>query len=396
MIEKTLQEKNDEGKPAEKSGAGCARVFAHGLGYGVTAFVGLIVGSFMMALIIAAVSGVGVTDILKGDITGGNGQNNISITARQKSAEAAVAVAQKVEPSVVNIRTTSVLSDQFHQNLEGTSLGSGVIFRADGYIITNNHVVEGAKEIIVTVGNDDLTATLVGGDAETDIAVIKVDKKNLHVAELGTSKSLVVGEMAVAIGSPFGFEHTVTTGIISGLNRTVQPDTATGQTYTNLIQTDAAINPGNSGGALANGVGKVVGINTLIYSQSGGSEGLGFAIPIETAKAVANQIIAGNKVTHPYIGVVGQDMTQALATQMGLTVKTGAIIQDVVAGSPAEKAGIQKSDVIVKFNGEDIKTMSDLVAAIRIKSVGDEVPFSYYRGAELKEGKITLADKPKE
>lgn len=376
-----------------KKGNSWAKAIIHGFGYWLTAVTGLLVGSLLMLLVVSAISGTGVINVLRGNV----GSNSKTVVTT-KTTDSAVSVVEKLGPSVVNIRTKSVMNDAYHTNLEGSSLGSGVIFRADGYIITNNHVVSGAKEIIVTIGKDDLPATLVGGDAETDIAVIKVDKKGLAAAEIGSSKDLKVGELAVAIGSPLGFEHSVTTGVISGMNRTVQdqPAQGAGVTYTNLIQTDAAINPGNSGGALADKTGRVIGINSLIYSQSGGSEGLGFAIPIETAKSVASQIIDKGVVTHPYIGIVGQTVDEAMAASMTLPVKQGAIISEVVAGSPADKVGLKKGDIIVKFNGDTIKSMVDLVSAIRAKSVGDKVDFSYYRDKDLKNATITLGDKPKQ
>ncbi|MFH1737064.1 MAG: trypsin-like peptidase domain-containing protein, partial [Actinomycetota bacterium] len=319
----------------------------------------------------------------------------ITIKPHAQNMDEVVAVAKKVTPSVVNISANTTMSDQFHNNVPAESLGSGVIFNADGYIITNNHVVEGAKEIVVTIGNDDMTAQLVGGDQETDIAVIKVDKKNLPAAEFGSSKGLKVGQLAVAVGSPYGFEHSVTSGVVSGLNRTVTDEQSGGQTYTNLIQTDASINPGNSGGALADDLGKVIGINTLIYSPSGASAGLGFAIPIETAKSVANQIIEKGTVTHPYIGIRGQTVDEELTAQYSLPVDKGAIIVEVVKDGPADKAGLLKDDIIVTFNGEKVEDMPGLVAAIRNRDIGTQVKIGYYRGKDLKEAEITLADKPK-
>lgn len=379
--------------PAKSSGNGCVRVFLHGLGYGTTALVGLIVGGFLMLAIISAVSGTGMIDLMKGNV--GAAKPVTTITSTGSTNDRTVAVVKKLEPSVVNVRTTSVINDAFHNSVQGEAEGSGVIYRSDGYILTNNHVIEGAKQITVTIGTDDVSATVVGADPETDIAVLRVDKSNLTAAELGSSKSLQVGEQAIAIGSPFGFEHTVTTGVVSGLNRTIQPDTTSGSTYTGLIQTDAAINPGNSGGALANGKGQVVGINSIIYSQSGGSEGVGFAIPIETAKLVADQIIGTGNVTHPYIGIVGQTVDETMAKANSLPVNTGAIIQSVVSGSPADKAGLKKADIIVKIDGTTVKSMPDVVSAIRSHKVGDTLTVSYYRGKDQKETKITLADKPK-
>jgi S1-C subfamily serine protease len=383
-------------KTEPTSSAGCGRALLFGLGYGATALVGLLVGGLLMLLAMAAVAGVSPVDILRGDAGAGTRIGDVTINAKSTTSDQVVAVVNKLGPSVVSIRTTAVMNDQYHSNLKGEAQGSGVIFREDGYILTNNHVIDGAKEISVTVGKEELAATVIGGDAETDIAVIKVDKKGLPAAELGSAKSLKVGELAVAIGSPFGFQHTVTTGVVSGLNRTFQTDSQTGQgqTYSNLIQTDAAINPGNSGGALADGKGRVIGINTVIYSQSGGSEGVGFAITIDTAKSVANQIINNGSVTHPYIGIVGQTVDKELAAQLALPVNSGAIVQEVVADGPAATAGLKKNDVIVKFNGETIQSMEDLVGAIRSKSVGDKITVVYYRDKDQKEASLTLADKP--
>jgi S1-C subfamily serine protease len=373
---------------------GCMRALLHGLGYSATALAGLIFGGLLMLVLVASVSGVGIVNLLQGNISSGKA-GAIAANPKSSSSDQTVAVVKKLEPSIVNVRTTSVISDAFHNSVQGQAEGSGVVYRSDGYILTNNHVIDGATQITVTIGTEDVTATVVGADAETDIAVLKVNKTGLTAAELGSSKTLQVGEMAVAIGSPFGFEHTVTTGVISGLNRTIQPDATQGTTYTGLIQTDAAINPGNSGGALANGKGQVVGINSIIYSQSGGSEGVGFAIPIETAKLVADQIINKGNVTHPYIGIVGQTVDDTLAKQNKLPVTAGAIIQSVVAGSPADKAGLKKADILVKIDGETIKAMPDVVSVIRGHAVGDKLTVSYYRGKVLKETTITLADKPK-
>lgn len=396
-----MEQNNDKNSMTgvEKRGTGgIARILLHGFGYGATAFVGLMVGGLMMLLIIAAVAGASPFSLFSGDL-GSDVNNKVLINAKSISSDQVVAVVKKMGPSVVNIKTKTTINNAFHSNLQGEALGSGVIFREDGYILTNNHVVEGATEIVVTIGKEDLPAKLIGGDAETDIAVVKVDKKGLPAAELGSSKTLKVGEMAVAIGSPFGFQSTVTTGVVSGLNRTFQTDASSGQgpgqTYSNLIQTDAAINPGNSGGALADGKGRVIGINSVIYSQSGGSEGVGFAIPIETAQSVANQIINKGTVTHPYIGIVGQNVDSSIASTLGLPVNYGAVVQSVVPGSPADTAGLQKNDTIVKFDGQTIQSMEDLVSAIRSNDIGAKVTVSYYRDKTLKETTLTIADKPK-
>jgi S1-C subfamily serine protease len=359
-----------------------------------SAVIGIFFGGLVMLLLISAVTGTSPGSLLKGAL-GSNANRQINILTEEQRADVVVAVGKKVQPSIVNVRTTEVISDLFHQNQETKGEGSGVIYKEDGYIITNNHVVENAKDIFVTIGDEDLKGTVVGGDKVTDIAVIKIDKKGLQAAELGDSGKLQVGELAVAIGSPFGFEHSVTTGVISALHRNISTNDGQGQTYTNLIQTDAAINPGNSGGALANKEGKVVGINSLIFSPSGASAGLGFSIPIETAKNVADQLIEKGSVSHPYMGVLGQTVDKDIAKQLNLDVQEGAILQEVVAGGPADQAGLKRKDIIVKFDGQQITTMDDLVAAILAKQVGDKVTVEYIRDKETKTATVTLSEKPK-
>lgn len=366
-----------------------------GLGYVFSSLVGLLIGGLIMLLVISAVAGVSPGDLLTGSIKGKlSATQKVTIIPRKLPTDVVAAIAKKVEPSVVNVRTTEVVTDLFHEGREVKGVGSGVIFREDGYIITNDHVVEGATDIFVTIGNEDVKGQVVAGDRETDVAVIKVPRTGLPAAELGSSKNLDVGNLAVAIGSPFGFEHTVTSGIISALHRTITTDDQPPQTYTNLIQTDAAINPGNSGGALANEKGQVIGINTLIFSPSGASAGLGFAVPIETAKDVANQLIEKGRARHPYMGITGQDLTEDMARRLKLPVKEGAIIQSVASGSPADKAGLKKGDVIVAFEGQPIKNMNELIAAIRAKNIGDTVSVEYVRDSKRDKATLILAEKP--
>jgi S1-C subfamily serine protease len=269
------------------------------------AFVSALIGGIIATFLVPTMLGMNLLTLFKG---GAKPVTTERVVYRGDSAaslptDTVIEVAKKVQPSVVNIRTKSVMSDLFHENLWVSGQGSGVIFRNDGYIITNNHVVEGANEIWVTIGTDeDIKGTVVGTDPETDLAVVKVDRKDLRSADLGSVRDLQVGEPAIAIVSPFGFERTITAGIISALNRTVTLPASSGnsnKTYTGLIQTDAAINPGNSGGALCDAEGRVIGINALIYSQTGGYEGIGFAIPIDKARSVANQLIEKGKATRP-------------------------------------------------------------------------------------------------
>jgi putative serine protease PepD len=268
--------------------------------------------------------------------------------------------------------------------------GSGVIIRADGYILTNNHVVDGADRIVVTVGLEDKVATLVGTDPSTDLAVIKIEGNGYPAVEAGSSKDLQVGQFVMAVGSPFGLEKTVTSGIISALQRSEQAQGQTANditTYTNLIQTDAAINPGNSGGALVDEHGRLVGLNSLIQSPSGGvgaaqSAGIGFAIPVDFAIDIANQLIASGKATHAYVGVSTETVDEGLAAQFGLPMKSGALVRFVAPGAPAEAAGIKRGDVIVKIGTMRVTGVADVFAAIREHKVGETVPFEVIRNGQ--------------
>jgi serine protease Do len=308
------------------------------------------------------------------------------------------AVAKKLQPSVVNIKTKQT-QNYMYKKIAVASSGSGVIYSSDGYILTNNHVVAGAFEIIVTIGTEELEAKLVAADEETDLAVIKVDKNGLQPAEFGQTKDINVGDLAVAIGSPFGLEHTVTSGIISAMNRTVSiPDEQTGMqvTLVNMIQTDASINPGNSGGALSDSQGRVIGINTLIASSSGSSDGVGFAIPSEIVQRVAGQLLDGGKASHPYIGITGHDVKDVFAGESKLAVNYGAQVVDVISSGPAEKAGLKQQDIIVAIDGQQVNDMNDLIAAIRMKQVGETAKITIYRGTKKKTVDLTLAEKPKQ
>jgi S1-C subfamily serine protease len=307
------------------------------------------------------------------------------------------AVAQKLQPSIVNIKTTQSQNYMFHDTTALAGTGSGVIYNKDGYILTNNHVIDGAVDIIVTIGKQEVKAKLIAKDPETDLAIIKVDKAGLVPAEFGSASDVQVGDLAVAIGSPFGLEHTVTSGIISAKNRTVSmPNEATRgvTTYVNLIQTDASINPGNSGGALSNADGKVIGINSLIASSTGSSDGVGFAIPSELAQKVADQLIGGGKASHAYIGVTGHDVSDIFAGGNKAAVGYGAQVVDVVAGSPADKAGLKQDDIIIAADGQQVNNMDDLISAIRTKNVGDTLNVVYFRGKAKRSAGLVLAEKP--
>lgn len=324
------------------------------------------------------------------------------IILNSKDSNPVVAIAQKARPAVVSIRVEKITyePDFFAPFFETRRLirgvGSGVVFRSDGYILTNNHVVSGATNIWVTFYNGDVVkGKVIGRDAESDIAVVKVEKANIERAEIGTSKGLKVGELVVAIGSPFGFDYTVTSGVISALNRTVTADSEEGRTITfvNLIQTDAAINPGNSGGALLNSRGQVVGINTLIYSRSEGYQGIGFAIPIDMALDVAEQLIARKKVQHPFLGINGVSVTPEVAQEKGLEVNKGALVWSVLPGTPAEKAGLKHGDIVITFNEKEITSMDDLIAETRRHKVGEKVKLGVLREGKEITIEVVLGEK---
>jgi serine protease Do len=248
------------------------------------------------------------------------------------------------------------------------SLGSGVIVSEDGYILTNNHVIDGADKLTVILGNNKkYSAKTVGTDPQSDVGVIKIKAKNLPTIHLGNSDNVKVGQWVIAIGNPFQLMHTVTAGIISAKGRS-----AVGLAdYEDFFQTDASINPGNSGGALADLNGDVIGINTAITSPSGGNVGIGFAIPINMAKSVMKSLIAHGKVTRGYLGLLPQDIDENLAKALKIKTTEGALVGDVTKGKPADKAGIKQGDVIIKFNGQKVKNSTDLrnmVAAAQPKS----------------------------
>lgn len=277
---------------------------------------------------------------------------------------------------------------------ESDSVGSGFIISKEGYIVTNYHVVEGAKKITVTLLNGDTyDAQYIGGDEELDIAVIKISpKKDLPVIELGDSDKLQIGEWAIAIGNPLGFQHAVTVGVISAVGRKIPKPDGSGY-YTNLIQTDAAINPGNSGGPLLNIYGQVIGINTAIINPSQAMN-IGFAIPINTAKRFINQIIATGKVEKAYLGVYVQTVTESLAKSLGLKVNKGVYVAQVEKGSPAEKAGIKEGDVITKLNGNYVEFAEELTSLVRNYTPGTKVKVTLNRAGKEITVEVTLGTFP--
>jgi serine protease Do len=254
-------------------------------------------------------------------------------------------------------------------------MGSGFIINPAGYIVTNNHVVDGATEIQVKIDDGrELPGKVVGRDPRTDLALLKVEATGLPVIPLGDSGALQVGEPVMAIGNPFGLERTVTTGIVSATGRVI------GQgPYDDFIQTDASINPGNSGGPLINGRGQAVGINAAIFSQSGGSVGIGFAIPVNQAKSVVTQLAATGKVTRGWLGVMIQPLTPELAKGFNVPGSGGALVASVQDGSPAARAGVKAGDVITEFDGHKLAQTGDLSKQVAATAVGREVPLTIVR-----------------
>jgi S1-C subfamily serine protease len=394
------------GPPPEVPAGGPARPrrgCATGCGFAATALVAAILGGIVAGLLLPAMLGVNPVSMLKGAYLGTSAPisgRTVSIVTSETTEQPTVAVAQKVTPSVVNISIQKQVGFGLFggptELVQGT--GSGVIMSADGYILSNDHVVGGADQIFVTIGGDaNVVGKVVGRDPDSDLAVIKVNRQGLVPAVWGNSDALQVGETVVAIGSPFGLEHSVTGGIVSALHR----NQTNGQTtYTDLIQTDAAINPGNSGGALADVAGKVIGINTLIEAPSGQfgapqSAGVGFAIPSNFAVKIAEQLITKGVAQHPYLGVVSGTLTPELVKTHNLPVTAGAYIVSVAPGAPAAKAGVKPGDVLVGIGDHKIAAIEDMFAALRTYSVGQTVPLTLYRNGKRLVLNATLAEKPK-
>lgn len=306
-----------------------------------------------------------------------------------------VAAAKKVGPAVVGITNKAYVRDIFNRvQLTERGTGSGVIYDKSGLIATNNHVVEGASEIIVSLTDGrSVKGKVLGADAATDLAVVKIDEKNLPVADFGDSSTLQVGEPAIAIGNPLGLEFrgSVTAGVISALNRSIQ----LGERKFDLIQTDAAINPGNSGGALVNAEGEVVGINSAKIAVSG-VEGIGFAIPINSAKPILDELANKGRVVRPYIGASLVDKDIATRYGFDIDLHDGIFVMKVWDGSPSAKAGLRPGDIILKFNGEKIDKVIELRAKLAELKVGDSVDVVVLRGGSEETIHMTLEEIPEE
>lgn len=327
-------------------------------------------------------------------------------------------VAEKVKPAVVNISTTKTVTlretpfdeffnDPFFRRFFGrdfpfghkkrkyrsSALGSGVIVTDDGYILTNNHVIKDADEIkIVLQDKREFKGKVIGTDPKTDLAVVKIDAKGLPALKLGDSDRLHVGEIVLAVGNPFGLSHTITMGIVSAVGRSKVGIAD----YEDFIQTDAAINPGNSGGALVNIKGELIGINTAIFSTSGGYMGIGFAIPSNMAKAVMESIIKYGKVIRGWLGVTIQDLTPEIAEHFGIKEEKGSLVTDVVKGSPAEKAGFRRGDLIIEFDGKPVKDSTSLRNMVANTPPGKTVPVKIIREGKEVVLNVTLGEFPEE
>ncbi|MDR3055747.1 MAG: Do family serine endopeptidase [Zoogloeaceae bacterium] len=335
-------------------------------------------------------------------VSGDAGNKAAEIGFRNAAKKALPAVVHIFTSQEVKLRRNPLLDDPIFRHFFGegfeddgarqeSGLGSGVIVSPDGYILTNFHVIDAAAQIEVALADGrKLKARVVGSDPESDLAVIRVDTSDLPAITFGRMDNVGVGDVVLAIGNPFGVGQTVTMGIVSALGRTHLGI----NTFENFIQTDAAINPGNSGGALVDAEGTLIGINTAIYSRTGGSLGIGFAIPVSSARRIMEQIIQNGVVIRGWIGVEAQEITQELAESFGLPDTNGALIAGVVRGSPADQAGIKPGDVLLAVGQNDIRdpqAMLDVIAALK---PGDEAAFRLRRAKSVNELKVKIGQRP--
>ncbi len=300
-------------------------------------------------------------------------------------------VVEKVSKSVVNINTVRLLTNFYYQVHPVQGMGSGVIFDQKGYVLTNNHVIEGAEKIAVTLASSEvLRGKRVGACVSDDVAVIKVDSKDLPSAELGNSDELRVGQTVFAIGNPFGLqgEPTVTKGVISAVKRSIRSERGL---IENLVQTDASINPGNSGGPLVDVKGRVVAINTAIVPFA---QGIGFAIPVNNAKRCANEIIMHGKVMRPWLGVSGLTVTREMASYYGLPIDRGALVAEVGPSSPAEEAGMEKGDIIIGFGDKAINSVDELVREVQKRKIGEKARILLIHDGQKAIADVTLGTTP--
>ena len=331
-----------------------------------------------------------------------------SITEDEKNN---IAVYEKGADGVVNITSTALQTDFFFNVFPTQGSGSGAVLDTKGHILTNHHVVANAQKLEVALADGSRwPAKLIGSDPDNDLAVIKIDapKEKLKVIPMGDSKNLRIGQKVLAIGNPFGLERTLTTGVISSLGRTIRSEV--GALIEDVIQTDAAINPGNSGGPLLNSEGEIIGINSVIISPSGGNVGIGFAIPVNTAKRLIPELISKGYVTHPWIGATIQTLSPAVAKYLKLKIDRGALIAEVLKGGPADKAGLKGGservqvgnmivlvggDIVVKADDQEITTNEQLIRYVREKKIGNTVTFKVYRKDKFENVKVILGERPR-
>jgi serine protease Do len=317
-----------------------------------------------------------------------------------------VVVAHDVLPAVVNIQTEGTIRrrevdpffDPFgifggNREYKTQSLGSGFVWSNDGIVVTNNHVVEGASSISVNFNDGSkLPAKLIGVDPDSDVAVLRVDAKNLATAAIGTSSDLMIGETVVAVGNPFGLSGSVTTGVVSALGRSV-PSKEQGRTFTDFIQTDASINPGNSGGPLLNIEGKVIGINTAIYANA---QGIGFAIPVDRARKVVQDILRYGQVRNAWVGAVTSTLTPEEAKRIGASARSGALVSRVFGGSPAAAAGLQQGDVITAVEGHAVDSREAFSTLTATMAPGQSIPLTVMRGSATRTVSVRAAEPPRD
>jgi S1-C subfamily serine protease len=339
-------------------------------------------------------------------------------TAATQSGLTAREIYKRDAPGVVNVRAQIVQQvdspfDPFGQGPQGVATGSGFVLDKSGHILTNAHVIEGASRVSVQFeDNKTVEAKVEGKDTSTDIALLKVDKKGLDLKplELGNSKTVQVGDPTVAIGNPFGLDRTLTTGVVSALQRKISAPN--GYSISNVIQTDAAINPGNSGGPLIDATGRVIGINSQIATggSGGGNVGIGFAVPVNTAKQIVPQLKDSGSVKRAYLGITGQTIDRSL-DRLNLSTTSGVLVQTVQSGSPAAKAGLRGGDasatldgselrlggdVIKKIDDTNVKTMDQVISTVGSKKPGETVTIEYLRGGKTKTAQVKLAQRPSE
>jgi S1-C subfamily serine protease len=302
--------------------------------------------------------------------------------------ERVIEAIEKVSPSVVTINTTTMAQDIFFRTTPVQGMGSGVIIDEKGYILTNAHIVGDADKLEVVLSDGRaVSGSVVGTDESSDIAVVRISASDLKAASLGDSDKLRVGQVAIAIGNPFGFMlggPTVTVGVVSALKRHIQAEDVI---YEDLVQTDAAINPGNSGGPLVDEEGRVIAINTAMIPYA---QGIGFAIPINPARDLARELMEHGRIVRPWLGIVGADVNQQMAARYSLPMSEGAVVLQVSRGSPAEAAGIRPGDIIIQFGDSSVTSMGELKSAVSKRKVGEIVEIKLVRGSKLRTVKIVL------